>query len=151
MNESGKEEHKRFSVLFLCSANSCRSQIAEGILRHFGGNRFKALSAGSHPTELNPLAVEVMEEIGIDISGQRSKSVEEMLSQEFDYVITVCDKAREFCPIFPGSTTSLHWDIEDPAAVTGSSKEKKEAFTRVRDRLKALILQFISSGSRQSS
>ncbi len=92
-----------------------------------------------------------MEEIGIDISGQRSKSVEEMLSQEFDYVITVCDKAREFCPIFPGSATSLHWDIEDPAAFTGSPKEKKEAFTRVRDRLKALILQFISSGSRQSS
>ncbi len=151
MNQSGSEGRKKFSVLFLCSANSCRSQIAEGILRHFGGNRFEAVSAGTHPTELNAIAVKVMEEIGIDISGQRSKSVEAMLSQEFDYVITVCDKAREFCPIFPGSTTSLHWDIEDPAAITGSPKEKKEAFSRVRDRLKALILQFISSGSRQSS
>lgn len=150
MNHSGSKEDKRFSVLFLCSANSCRSQIAEGLVRHFGGNRFEAVSAGTHATELNPMAVKVMEEIGIDISGQWSKSLEGMRSREFDYVITVCDKAREFCPIFPGSTTSLHWDIEDPAAVTGSPEEKKEAFARVRDKLKALILRFISSGSRQN-
>ncbi len=151
MNQSGSEEQKRCSVLFLCSANSCRSQIAEGLLRHFGGNRFEAVSAGTHPTELNPAAVEVMDAIGIDIRGQRSKSVEEMLSHEFDYVITVCDKAREFCPVFSGSTTSLHWNLDDPAAFVGSAREKKEAFIRVREELKDLILRFINSGSRMGS
>ncbi len=151
MNQSGSEEHKRFSVLFLCSANSCRSQIAEGLLRHFAGNRFEALSAGTHPTELNPVAVKVMEEIGIDISAQYSKSVEGMLSREFDYVITVCDKAREFCPIFPGSAAALHWNLEDPAESQGNIEERKKAFVRVRDELKDLILKFIHSESRIES
>jgi arsenate reductase (thioredoxin) len=91
------------------------------------------------------MAADVMEEIGIDISAQRSKSVDEMLSREFDYVITVCDKAREFCPIFPGSTTSLHWNIEDPAEFQGSLQERRAAFRQVREKLKDTIVRFIKS------
>jgi arsenate reductase (thioredoxin) len=140
--------NKKYSVLFLCSANSCRSQIAEGLLRHFGEDRFEAASAGTHPTSLHPLAVAVMREIGIDISSHYSKSIDELSRFEFDYVITVCDKAREFCPIFPGATMMLHWNIDDPAAQTGSSEEQTDAFVQAREKLKDLIIKFISSGSR---
>lgn len=148
MNGLEHQGSKTFSVLFLCSGNSCRSQMAEGLLRHFGGDRFKAASAGIHPTSLNPTAVEIMSEIGIDISGQKSKSVNELLSGGFDYVITVCDKTREFCPIFPSSATTFHWNLEDPAEFKGTADAQREVFRGVREKLQDLILKFIHSGSR---
>lgn len=125
----------RPKVLFLCTGNSARSQIAEGYLRHVAGDRFDALSAGLEPKGLNPLAVEVMHEIGIDISAQRSKHVVTLLGEFVPYVVTVCDNAQERCPIFPGTWRFLHWSFEDPAAATGSREERLAIFRRVRDQI----------------
>ena len=119
-------------VLFLCTGNSCRSQMAEGLLRHLAGDRFEALSAGTRPAGLNPGAIEVMREIGIDISTHRSRHVDEFVAQEFDWVITVCDSARETCPVFPGAAARLHWSFDDPAAATGSVQERRAVFRRRR-------------------
>jgi arsenate reductase len=130
-------------VLFVCTGNSCRSQMAEGLLRHLGGDRFEAASAGTHPAGLNPGAVEAMKEIGIDISCQRSKSVDEFVGQPFDWVVTVCDSARESCPVFPGAMARLHWSFEDPAAATGSAQERRAVFRRVRGEIAERIGQFI--------
>ena len=107
-------------VLFLCTENSCRSQMAEGILRHLKGDKFEVESAGTRPSIVNPIAIKVMAEIGIDISGHRSKSVEEFQGMCFDFVITTCDAARETYPVFPGEARHLHWSFNDPAAVRGS-------------------------------
>ncbi len=115
-------ERKKKRVLFLCTGNSCRSQMAEGWLRHLAGDRFEAISAGTDPQGIHPLTGESMRERGIEIPGQRSKSVEKILGQSFDFVITVCDKAREICPTFPGSSTSLHWSLSDPAEAKGLLK-----------------------------
>ena len=106
----------RQRVLFVCTGNSARSQMAEGLLRHEAGDRFEVFSAGTHPTQVRPEAIVVMREIGIDISPHRSKSVDEFAGQAFDYVITVCDNANETCPVFPGRARRLHWPFEDPAA-----------------------------------
>jgi arsenate reductase len=125
----------RPKVLFLCTGNSARSQMAEGYLRHIAGDNFEPLSAGIQPKGLNPLAVEVMREVGIDISNQRSKDVREFLGQAIPYVITVCDNARERCPIFPLTFKFLHWSFDDPAAAQGSHDEKLTVFRRVRDEL----------------
>lgn len=126
----------KVKVLFLCTGNSARSQIAEGYLRHVAGDRFEALSAGIEPKGLNPLAVEVMREIGIDISRQRSKDVVSLLGQHIPYVVTVCDNAKERCPIFPRTYKFLHWSFEDPAAAAQGSREEKLAiFRRVRDEI----------------
>lgn len=122
-------------VLFLCTGNSARSQMAEGYLQHVAGDEFDAMSAGVEPTALNPLAVEVMDEIGIDISRQRSKDVTSLLGQAIPYVVTVCDNARERCPIFPRTYKFLHWSFADPAAATGSREEKLAVFRRVRDEI----------------
>jgi arsenate reductase (thioredoxin) len=122
-------------VLFLCTGNSARSQMAEGYLRHVAGDRFDAMSAGIEPKGLNPLAVEAMKEIGIDISGQTSKDVVKLLGQHIPYVVTVCDNARERCPIFPRTYKFLHWSFDDPAAATGSHEEKLGVFRRVRDEI----------------
>src|SRR3954453_7985 len=103
-------------VLFLCTGNSCRSQMAEGLLRHVAGDRFEAASAGTHPQGLNPDAVAAMQEIGIDISHQRSKHVDDFAGDQFHSVITVCDRAKESCPIFPSTRSLLHWSFDDPAA-----------------------------------
>lgn len=130
-------------VLFLCTGNSCRSQMAEGLLRDLAGDRFDAASAGTHPAGLNPRAVEVMIEIGIDISGQRSKPVDEFLAQPFDYVITLCDTARDACPVFPGAASRLHWSFQDPAAAQGSTGERLAVFRRVRDQIAARIQSFL--------
>jgi arsenate reductase len=137
-------------VLFLCTGNSCRSQMAEGLLRQMAGVHFEVSSAGTQPKGLNPQAVEAMKEIGIDISGQRSKAVDELADQHFDYVITVCDKARQSCPNFPSSSTQLHWSIDDPAEVRGSAGVRRRAFRRVRERLADLILQFVVSETRRT-
>ena len=126
-------------VLFLCTGNSARSQMAEGYLRHVAGDRFEPLSAGIEPKGLNPLAVEAMREIGIDISQQRSKDVAELLGQAIPYVITVCDDARERCPIFPLTYKFLHWSFDDPAAAQGSHDEKLTVFRQVRDELRRRI------------
>ena len=129
----------RPKVLFLCTGNSARSQMAEGYLRHAAGDRFEAMSAGIEPKGLNPLAVEAMREIGIDISQQTSKDVVSLLGQHVPYVVTVCDNARERCPIFPGTWKFLHWSLEDPAAVEGTPGERLAVFQRVREQIIANI------------
>jgi len=130
-------------VLFLCTGNSCRSQIAEGWLRHLAGDRFEAFSAGTHPVGLNPGAVEAMREVGVDLSTHRSKHLEEFSGEKFDYVITVCDRAKETCPIFPGAQTVLHWSFDDPASAGGPEDDRRAVFRKVRDEIAASIRQFL--------
>jgi arsenate reductase len=134
-------------VLFLCTGNSARSQIAEGYLRHIASDRFTAMSAGIEPKGLNPLAIEAMREIGIDISGQRSKDVVTLLGQHIPYVVTVCDNAKERCPIFPGTWKFLHWSFEDPASVHGTHEEKLRVFRVVRDQIVAQIDEAFVKGT----
>ncbi len=122
-------------VLFLCTGNSARSQMAEGYLRYAAGERFEPLSAGIEPKGLNPLAVEAMAEIGVDISKQKSKDVVSLLGQHVPYVVTVCDHAKERCPIFPGTWEFLHWSFEDPAEAVGSHEERLGVFRSVRDEI----------------
>lgn len=129
-------EEQKLRVLILCTANSARSQMAEGLLRHLAGDRFEVFSAGTRATSVNPHAIRAMAERGIDISHHRSKHLNEFLGQPFDYVITVCDAAAETCPIFPGRSERIHWSFPDPAAVEGESA-KAEAFRAVRDGLEA--------------
>ncbi len=129
-------------VLILCTGNSARSQMAEGLLRHDGGGAFEVESAGTKPSHVRPEAIAAMHEIGIDISGHRSKSVDEFAGQAFDYVITVCDNAKESCPIFPAATKRIHWSLDDPAAVQGSEEQRLEEFRRVRDQLRSLLRRF---------
>jgi arsenate reductase len=129
-------------VLILCTGNSARSQMAEGLLRHNAGDRFEVFSAGIKPSHVRPEAVAVMRELGIDISGQRSKSVDEFAGQEFDYVLTVCDSAKESCPIFPGQTVAIHRNFEDPAAAQGSEPERLAIFRRVRDEIREYLRGF---------
>jgi arsenate reductase (thioredoxin) len=131
-------------VLILCTGNSARSQMAEGLLRREAGARWEVHSAGTHPTSVRPEAVAVMNELGIDISRQWSKSVDEFAGREFDFVITVCDHANAVCPVFPGNTRRLHWPFEDPAAVTGDAETKLEAFRLVRDQIQAKVREFVA-------
>ena len=116
--------------------------MAEGLLRHDGGAPFEVASAGTKPSQVRPEAVAAMHEIGIDISGHRSKSVDEFAGQGFDYVITVCDNAKENCPIFPSATKRIHWSLDDPAAVQGSEEQRLAEFRRVRDQLRSFLRQF---------
>lgn len=133
-------------VLILCTGNSARSQMAEGLLRHGGGaDKFAVESAGVISSFVRPQAIEAMKEIGIDITGHRSKSVEEFTGQEFDFVITVCDNAKESCPVFPGKTERIHWSFDDPAEAEGSNEEKLEVFRRVRDEIRTRLQEFISN------
>ncbi len=126
-------------ILFLCAGNSCRSQMAEGWTRHLHGDKFEAHSAGVKPVELHPLAVRVMKEAGADISSQKSKNMRVLKDVAFDYVVTVCDSARESCPLFPGKTKVLHVDFEDPAAAQGSDEKVLAVFRRVRDQIKEFV------------
>jgi arsenate reductase len=132
----------RQRVLMLCTGNSARSQMAEGLLRHDAGDRFHTESAGTTPSAVRPEAIAVMKEIGIDISGQRSKPVAEFEGQPFDYVITVCDAARESCPVFFGAAHRLHRGFDDPAAFDGSHADRLAMFRRVRDELRAYLKDF---------
>ena len=134
-------------VLILCTGNSARSQMAEGLLRHEAGDRFEVFSAGTKPSTVRPEAISVMNEIGIDISGHRSKSVDEFNGEQLDYVITVCDNAKESCPVFPGTTKRLHWPFEDPATVQGSEDDRKAVFRKVRDQIHGRIMVFLGEGS----
>jgi thioredoxin type arsenate reductase len=118
-------------VLFLCTHNSARSQMAEGLMRHLGGAEVEVFSAGTEPGSVRPEAIEVMRARGIDISGQYSKSVQEYLGQSFDYVVTVCDRAKESCPIFPGQPEQIHWSFDDPSAVDGPPEARQAAFEQV--------------------
>ena len=134
----GPMTHDRLRVLFLCTNNSARSQMAEGLLRAIGGDRFEVHSAGTEATEVRPQAIEAMAEIGIDISGQESKTLERYLGREIDWLVTVCDQARESCPVLPGVRNQRHWSIEDPAG------KGIEAFRAARDELRGRIDAFVS-------
>jgi arsenate reductase len=127
---------KKSRVLFLCTHNSARSQMAEGLLRRLAWDRFEAFSAGTEASCVRPLAIRAMEEVGIDISGQESKTLEQYLQEPFDYVITVCDDANEACPFFPGGGRRLHWSFEDPSRAKGSEEERLAVFRKVRDRIR---------------
>jgi arsenate reductase (thioredoxin) len=130
----------------LCTHNSARSQMAEGLLRHLSGDRFEAMSAGTEATHVRPLAIRAMEEVGIDISDQESKTLDQYLGELFDYVITVCDDANEACPFFPGAQSRLHWSFEDPSRAEGSEEERLEVFRRVRDGIEARVQAELVNG-----
>jgi arsenate reductase len=134
-----KCQQKKLRILFLCTGNSCRSQMAEGWARHLKSREIEAFSAGIEPKGVNPRAVRVMKEAGVDISGQRSKHVREFLDQSFDYVVTLCAEAREGCPVFPSKTEHRHKGFEDPAAATGTEEEILSVFCKVRDEIRSFI------------
>lgn len=131
-------------VLFICTRNSSRSQMAEGLINHDLGGKFEAFSAGTEPSFVNPLAIVVMKELGIDISRQRSKGLDEFDNQKFDYVITLCSQADEACPVFFGGTNKIHMGFPDPAAAIGSEQEKIAVFREVRDQIRKQIVEFLS-------
>jgi len=132
-----KQVHKK--VLFICTHNSARSHMAEGFMKALYGDRYRAFSAGTEPSKVNSYAVRVMHEIGIDISDHRSKSVDEFMDQDLDYVVTVCDHAKEACPFFPGGRYAMHKGFQDPASVAGTEAEKLALFRRVRDEIRDWI------------
>ena len=137
----------KIRVLFVCTENSSRSQMAEGFLRQQGGDGFEVLSGGADPTKLNPMAVEAMKEIGIDISGQHSKDIAQFLGQSFHYVIRVCDKVREEFRVLPGALWYLDWSFEDPARAEGTQAERLEVFRRVRDQIESRTTEFLAQQS----
>jgi arsenate reductase len=130
---------KKTKVLFLCTHNSARSQMAEGLLRHLAGDRFEVMSAGTEATFVRPEAISVMAELGIDISGQESETLDRYLDEPFDHVVTVCDDANEACPVFPGAKNRLHWSFKDPSRATGGDEERLGAFREVRDEILARV------------
>ena len=131
-------------VLFLCTGNSCRNQMAEGWLRRLAGDQFDVVSAGTDPVGLNPYAVAAMQEVGVDISNHVSERVDLYLEQQFDYVITVCDRAQENCPIFPGASKMLHWSFEDPAKAKGTYQQQMIVFRTIRDQIAEQIRRFVA-------
>jgi arsenate reductase len=134
-------------VIFVCTGNSARSQLAEAILRREGGDAFEVVSAGVEPKGVNPLTLRVLDEAGIDIRAARSKSVEEYVGQPFDYVVTVCDRARESCPVFPGGRQTLHWDFDDPAEASGTDAERMAVFRRVMAEIAEYVRRFIPAAT----
>ena len=150
MTAAGASSGERpIRVLFVCTGNSARSVMAEALLRHHGGDRFEVYSAGTIPKGINPLTLRVLADAGIDASRARSKSVDEFLGQSFDYVVTVCDQARQVCPVFPGVHESLHWGYEDPAEATGTEEERLAVFRRVFIQIGERVRQFATLTSRQ--
>ena len=145
MNHTGKSR-----VLFICTHNSARSQMAEGFIRHFYNDRYDASSGGTEPSRVNPYAIKVMEEVGIDISGHKSKSVKQFLDEKFDYVVTVCDKANEACPFFPGAKNTMHRGFQDPSLAKGTEEEIMEVFRSVRDEIKEWIGETFGKGTHRS-
>jgi len=135
----------RVRVLFICTHNSARSQMAEGFLNRLGAGRFEARSAGTEPGTLHPLAVQVIAEQGIDISGHRAKSLDAFLLERFDYVITVCDDANETCPVFPNARRRLHWSFPDPSRAEGTLEERLSVFRAVQDAIRAHVEQFLAA------
>lgn len=139
------------SVLFLCTGNSCRSQMAEGWLKHLGGHDYRVSSAGTNPTGVNTLAIGVMAEAGVDISEQTSDDIDRYLNEPLDLLITVCDRAKASCPTFPRNIETLNWRFEDPAQAQGSEKERLIVFRRVRDEIKAHIEDYLSGKGSKAS
>jgi arsenate reductase len=140
---------KPIRVIFVCGGNSARSQMAEAILRREGGGDFEVYSAGAWPKDdVHPMTIQVLKEIGIDISDARSKPVTEFLDQRFDYVVTVCDRARESCPVFPGAEESMHWGLDDPAEATGTEAEQLAVFRRVMTEIAVRMRTFIELAQR---
>lgn len=131
-------------VLIICTGNVARSQMGEGLLRHFGGDRFEVFSGGLVPSYVRPNAITVMNEIGVDISRHRSKSLNEFIDEPFDYVITVCDHAAQYCPTFPGEAKRIHWSIKDPVVI-GDDEARLDAFRAARDDLKNRIQEFVAN------
>jgi arsenate reductase len=140
-----KRDEERPRTLILCTGNSARSQMAEGLLRDMTGNQIEVASAGVAPTHVRPEAIAVMEEIGIDIAGFRSKSIDEFLTQPFDFVITVCDNANQQCPMFASESRRIHWSIEDPAVVVGNDEIRLEAFRQARNELRERLQKFVEN------
>jgi arsenate reductase len=130
-------------VLFLCTHNSARSQMAEGFLRHLAGDRFEVASAGTEARGVHSLAVRAMAEVGVDLFPQRSKTLERFLDEPWDYVVTVCASANEACPVFPRAATRLHWSFDDPSAARGSEDDRLAVFRRVRDEIEAQITAWL--------
>lgn len=147
MKEHAKPSPLR--ILFLCTGNSCRSQMAEGWARHILGNRVEVYSAGTHPSVVNPKAVLVMREAGVDISSHRSKSVDEFLGKEFDLIITLCDEAETRCPVFPGKAKRIHKGFPDPARAVGSEELVLEIYRRVRDAIRDELIPLLEEGLKQ--
>ena len=133
----------RRRVLILCTHNSARSQMAEGLLRHLAGDRFEVESAGTEATRVNPLAIRAMQEKGIDLKGHSSKTLDRFLNDKWDYVITVCDSANERCPVFPGAAARIHWSFDDPSATKGTEDERLATFRRVRDEINARLATWL--------
>lgn len=134
-------------IIVLCTGNSCRSQMAEGYLRHLASDRFDVTSAGLEPSIVNPYAIKVMREDDVDISGHASKDVQQFVGQEYDYIITVCDNAKERCPYFPGTAQRIHWSFKDPAEAKGTEEYVLNVFREVRDKIKSTLLKFIQEHS----
>lgn len=141
MNPSADSKLRR--VLVLCTHNSARSQMAEGFIRSLAGDRIEVASAGTEATRVHPLAVRAMEELGIDLRGHSSKTLDRFLGERWDYVITVCDSANERCPLFPGAGVRLHWSFDDPSAAQGMDEERLAAFRRVRDSIHARLVRWL--------
>jgi arsenate reductase len=138
-------------VLFVCTGNSARSQMAEAVLREIGNGAFETSSAGTEPRGVNPLTVRALANAGLDIPGARSKSVSEFLGQTFDYVVTVCDRARETCPVFPGGAKALHWGFDDPAEATGTDAERLAVFERVLGEISTRLRAFAPAALRETN
>ncbi len=142
--EAAAAKHHPTRILFLCTHNSARSQMAEGLLRKIAGDQVEVFSAGSEPTPIHPLAIKIMAEIGVDLSHQRPKHFNEFIGQHFDYIVTVCDRVREVCPVFPGDPDQIHWSFPDPVAVEGNLERQRKAFadtaSQLTTRIKYLLL-----------
>jgi arsenate reductase len=136
---------RRTRVLFLCTHNSARSQMAEGFLRHLAGDRFEVASAGTEATRVHPLAVRAMQEVGVDLGTHTSKTLDGLVDRPWDYVITVCDSANERCPLFPGRTTRLHWSFDDPSQATGTEDDRLDTFRRVRDGIQTRLRAWLAT------
>jgi arsenate reductase len=135
----------RSRILFLCTGNSCRSKMAEGWARFLGKGNVEAFSAGTQPKPIHPLAIKAMAEVGVDISGQASKPMDQFVGEPFDFVITVCDRAKEACPVWPGAREHIHWSLDDPAEATGTEAQRLVVFRRVRDEMREHVRLFSSS------
>ena len=142
--------NKTLRILVLCTGNSCRSQIAEGFFRYYGGSGVEVFSAGVEPKGVNPRAVQVMREVGIDISTHSSDYLSKYLSQTFDYIVTVCDKAAANCPVFPGGGTKMHWPFEDPADATGTEEQVLSVFRRIRDEIGTKVKNWLRTTREQA-
>lgn len=139
-------EQSKTRVLFLCIHNSCRSQMAEALLRHLAGDRFEAASAGIERRGVHPMAIRALEEIGVETNGLYSKTMGELAGQHFDVVVTTCDEAREACPRWPGAAAMLHWGLPDPSAAEGTDAERMAVFREVRDAIAAKVSELVAAG-----